>query len=49
MVSTRDSLVTDDSVDPDELNDKMASFAQDILELGALKANLPLFKQVSGK
>lgn len=23
----------------------MASFAQDILELGALKANLPLFKQ----
>ena len=36
----------EEQIDPEEINEKMASFAQDILELGALKNNIPLFKNV---
>lgn len=42
------SVGTEESaVDPEEINDKMDSFTQDILELSALKGNIPLFKSVS--
>jgi len=37
----------DDAVDVDELNERMESFPQDILELNARKANLSSFKSVS--
>ena len=45
--STMTYQTEDDAVDVDELNERMESFPQDILELNARKANLSSFKSVS--
>ena len=45
--STMTYNTEDESVDIDDLNEKMQSFPQDILELSANKANLQQFKSVS--
>ena len=38
----------EEEINTDELNEKVASFSQDILELSAIKAKkIPAFKQVS--
>ena len=48
MADSMNSFRTEEEqIDPNEIEKKMASFAQDILELGALKNNIPLFKNVS--
>ena len=45
--STMTYNTEEESVDIDDLNEKMQSFPQDILELSANKANLGQFKSVS--
>ena len=45
--STMTYNTEEESVDIDELNERMQSFPQDILELSANKANLQSFKGVS--
>ena len=45
--STMTYNTEEEGVDIDELNERMLSFPQDILELNASKATLPQFKSVS--
>lgn len=45
--STTTYNTEEEGIDIDELNERMQSFPQDILELGARKAILPQFKAVS--
>jgi len=38
-------MTEEESIDIEELNEKMQTFSQDLLELNAIKSNIPKFKQ----
>ena len=38
-------MTEEESIDIDDLNEKMQTFSQDLLELNAMKSNLPNLKE----